>query len=83
MQLQDLETITIEVCKPKAKPFLINTWYRPPGSSLELFNGYEQCIQKMNLENKEIILIGDFNADWFDVNLTTQTKALKDITNKF
>ena len=40
-----LETINIEVCKPEAKPFLINTWYRPPSSSLELFNGYEQCMK--------------------------------------
>ena len=48
-----------------------------------MFNGYEQCIQKIDSENEETILIGDFNADWVDVNPTTQTKALKDITNEF
>ena len=30
LQPKDLETITIEICKLKAKSFLINTWYRPP-----------------------------------------------------
>ena len=28
----NLESITIEIFKPKAKLFLINTWYRPPGT---------------------------------------------------
>ena len=31
---------------------------------IEAFNEYEQCIQKMDSENKEIICIGDFNCDW-------------------
>jgi hypothetical protein len=26
---ENLETITIEISKPKSKPFLINCWYRP------------------------------------------------------
>ncbi len=31
---------------------------------IEAFNEYEQCIQKMDSENKEIICIGDFNCGW-------------------
>ena len=76
LQPEDLETITIEICKPKAKSFLINTWYRPPGSTLELFKCYEQCIQEMDSENKEIILVGDFNADWSNSKITAQTKMM-------
>jgi hypothetical protein len=44
----NLESITVEIFKPKAKLFLTRTWYRPPGTSisLDLFN-----------ENKEVITI--------------------------
>ena len=61
---EKLETITIEVCPPKGKSFFINIWYRPPNASIECFDWYENCIRDMDLENKETILIGDFNCDW-------------------
>ena len=36
--LQDtLELLCIEVRKPKSKPVLISTWYRPPSAKIELF----------------------------------------------
>ena len=61
---EGLETITVEIKKPRAKPFFLNTWYKPPDMPIETFNEYEQCIQKMDSDNKEIICIGDFNCDW-------------------
>ena len=61
---EKLETITIEVCPSKAKSFLVNTWYRPPDACIECFDWYENCIIDMDLENKESILMGDFNCDW-------------------
>jgi endonuclease/exonuclease/phosphatase family metal-dependent hydrolase len=61
---ENLETITIEISKPKSKPFLINCSYRPPDTPLELFNNYEDLITKMDSESKEVILIGDFNCHW-------------------
>ena len=60
----NLETITVEITKPKAKPFLLNTWYRPPDMPVDVFTDYEILMQKMDHENKEIICIGDFNCDW-------------------
>ena len=63
LMTDDLETITVETCKPKAKLFLINTWYRPPNTSVELFNSYEELVKNMDSDGNEIILIGDFNCD--------------------
>jgi hypothetical protein len=51
-------------CPLKAKSFFVNTWYRPPDASIECFEWYEECIINMDLENKETILMGDFNCDW-------------------
>ena len=59
----NLETITVEITKPKAKPFLLNTWYRPPDMPVDVFTDYEILVQKMDNENKEIICISDFNCD--------------------
>ncbi|XP_028416157.1 uncharacterized protein LOC114539748 [Dendronephthya gigantea] len=79
----ELETITIEISKPKSKPFLINCWYRPPDSMIEIFNIYEDLVKKMDNENKEVILIGDFNCDWSQIvnnNASSQTKKLAELT---
>ena len=51
-----LETITVEISKPKSKPFIINCVYRPPDSTVELLNTYEKLIEKLDYENKETIL---------------------------
>ena len=39
-----LETLTLEIMKPKARPFIVNYWYRPPNSSQECLNIYENLI---------------------------------------
>ena len=59
---EKLETITTEVCPSKAKSFFV--WYRLPDTSIECFDWYENCIIDMDLENKESILMGNFNCDW-------------------
>ena len=65
LMLNSLEMVTIEVLKPKAKSFLINAWYRPPSSKVEIFDDYESILQKLDAGNVEVICIGDFNCDWF------------------
>ena len=37
---------------------------RPSDAYIECFDWYENCIIDMDLENKESILMGDFNCDW-------------------
>ena len=58
----DLETITVEISKPRSKSFLINTWYKPSDSPVELFEVYEECVKKMDSENKEVVPFGGFNC---------------------
>ena len=38
---ENMELVSIQVSKPKAKPFIVCTWYRPPRSATELMNRFE------------------------------------------
>ena len=33
-----LESLTVEISKPRSKSFIVATWYRPPNSPFELFS---------------------------------------------
>ena len=79
LMLRSLEMVTVEVLKPKAKSFLINAWYRPPTSKVELFDGYESILQKLDAENVEVICISDFNCDWFKQGTQSHVDKLKDV----
>ena len=79
LMLKILEMVTVEVLKPKAKSFLINAWYRPPRSKVELFDDYESILQKLDAENVEVICIGDFNCDWFKQGTQLHVDKLKDV----
>ena len=75
------DTITVAI----TKPFLLNTWYRPPDMPVDVFTDYELrniLVQKMDCENKEIICIGDFTCDWLSPE-KSETKKLSDFANMF
>ena len=58
----DLEMICIEVNRKHSKPFLIGTWYRPPSSDIDIFNDFELFLFKCDIEDKEIVLLGDLKV---------------------
>ena len=60
---EDLEILTVEIKKPKSKPFLVTTWYRPPDSKVEIFDRFESYLLKLDQEDKESIIMGDTNCN--------------------
>ena len=60
---ENVEALCLEIRKPKSKPVLLSTWYRPPDSNIELLECFENFLKKTDDENKEIIITGDFNCD--------------------
>jgi exonuclease III len=44
----NLESICLEIQKPKSKPLLIVTWYRPPNSKTSLLNVFETSLRKLH-----------------------------------
>ena len=50
----DLECCIVEISKPRSSVFLVGTWYRPPNSPPERFNEFENVIDKIDAESKEL-----------------------------
>ena len=63
LSINTLETLWLEVEFPKSKPFFICTIYRPPNSPQSWIDLFEEEFNAALSENKEIILMGDFNID--------------------
>ena len=62
----NLECLTVEINKPRSKPFLVSTWYRPPQSSPDLFSTFDRIIliiDKIDAENVELYLMGVARRD--------------------
>ncbi len=63
----EIETIWIELKQKNANGILICTAYRPPDYNLNTWNYlFEAQVDKAYLEDKEMILMGDFNVDLLD-----------------
>ncbi|CAB3997495.1 Transposon Ty3-G Gag-Pol poly, partial [Paramuricea clavata] len=52
-----LEALCVEVRKPKSKPILIVSCYRPPNSNHEVLKLNENLIKKLDNEEKEIVIL--------------------------
>ena len=83
LAVENIELICIEVKKPKSKPLLIETWYRPPNSSIELFSDFEKFLQLVDDENKEIIITGDLNCNLLEQTRSQVTSRLLDVMDIF
>ena len=78
-----LELLSIEVKKPKSKPLLISTWYRPPSAKIELFKKFENFLKLIDNEDKDIIITGDLNCNLIEHAQNYATSKLIDIIDIF
>ena len=58
-----MESVCLEIIKPKSKPFLLNTVYRPPSSNANFMDDLENYLHTLDEQDKELILTGDLNCD--------------------
>ena len=77
--VDELEAICLEIKKTKCKPFLIATWYRPPNSSVEIFDNFENFPYLAENENMDLIITGDFNCHLLATKPDIHTKKLLDL----
>ena len=75
----NIELISIQVSKPKAKPFIVCTWYRPPEFNTELMNRFEDVLQKLDSYHMEVDIIGDLNCNVGATSPDCSTQKLLDV----
>ena len=63
LEHENLECIWLEIKPNKSKPFLVGNIYRPPNSTIQWNATFEDCIENVLREDKEIYLMGDINRD--------------------
>ena len=60
---KDLEMVCIGINGTYNKSILLNAWYRPQSSDMNLLDEYAEFLCKCEVENKELIVLGDLNCD--------------------
>ena len=83
LQEKQLEWLCVKVIKPKAKAFIVGTWYRLPGSTSETMSTFESLLEKLELLDLETSILGDFNCDVSANLLNHQTRNLLDLCNLY
>ena len=79
----NLECLTVEISKPRSKPFLVSTWYRPPQSSPDLFSTFERIIDKIDAENLELYLMRDLNCNLLSEVVSNNSFHLLNIIDNY
>ena len=81
--LEHIESVCLEIIKPKSKPFLITTVYRPPRSNANFLDELENYLHTLDKQDKELILTGDLNCDLCLPVLQSQSRQPLDILELF
>ena len=81
--INQLEKIGIEICKPRSRPFLVITWYRPPDSTVDKFDVFESLVGRLDTLNVEFYIISDINCKLGAPELDHNSRLLNDIANLF
>lgn len=82
LEVDTMETLWLEV-KPKgSKSFLVCNVYRPPNICLDQWmSSFETALEKVNVDENEIMIMGDLNVDLNVKN--TKSNQLKDILDAY
>ena len=83
MCIDQLENLCIEIRKPRSKPFLVITWYRPPDSIVDKCDVFESLVGRLDTLNVEFYVMGDINCNLGAPELDHNSRLLNDIANLF
>lgn len=69
LHVDGIETLWLEVKQAMQKSFLLGYTYRPPSANQKWITDFESILEQVYSENKEIILLGDFNLNLLENNI--------------
>ncbi|VDH96254.1 Hypothetical predicted protein [Mytilus galloprovincialis] len=79
--MQEIESMWIEVINTHQKPILLGYVYRPPNSNADRVTKFETMMIKVDTEEKETIIMGDFNIDIMSSKKHAKWSYIKNIFN--
>ena len=68
LESHDIACLWLEISPNKGKSFLLGSLYRNPTERVEWMGRFEKLFETVLNEEKEIILLGDFNKDLLNAN---------------
>lgn len=80
---EHIEAVCLEIVKPKTKPILVTSIYRPPNSKVDFMDQLENYFHVLDEQNKELIITGDLNCDLSLSVLQPHSRRLMDILELF
>ena len=67
--IEGCESLFVEIINDKTKNRIIGVIYRPPNNKTEIFlENFDECLNSITRENKEIYIMGDYNIDMTKVD---------------
>lgn len=80
-QSKTLESVFVEVSRPKKSNLIVGTIYKHPTMSVEEFNSdfLSPFLHKIGVENKQLLLLGDFNINLLNVTKDKNVSSFVDI----
>ena len=78
---KQLESVFVEINRPKETNLIVGTIYRHPYMSVSDFNSEDltPTLHKISSEKKQILLLGDFSIDLLKCNDDNQVMSFLDI----
>ena len=80
LEMDEIEAIWIEIIQKNSKNFVVGSVYRPPDSSHYLPTNFEDLLADaliaVNEAFREVILMGDINANYLDKNSCKELKCV-------
>ena len=68
LETNDIACLWLEITPEKGKSFLVGNLYRNPSEKIEWNERFEQFLEHVVVEDKEVILLGDFNKNLLNMN---------------
>ncbi|CAC5371646.1 unnamed protein product [Mytilus coruscus] len=81
LEKDDIESIWVEIIFDHQKPILLGNIYRPPNSNAKWITKFESMLTNVDIEDKEKIILGDFNIDLASRKIPAKWSHLKNIFN--
>ena len=81
LEISDIEVIWIEILNKHQRPLLIAYIYRPPNCHADWVTKFETMLLHAETEEKEMLILGDFNFDILSNKVPSKWVYLKNIFN--